>query len=199
MWICLLEKSFCLSEMSFDQKIGRNPSSTATENRQKWRILSKIFKKVPDMSGGCQNRPVQLTEILNIPKFSVWQIRKNARSHAWIAWSDPTLKSTQGPSRKSWVRKRTRFDSSHSLKVCNSLQNLVVTIPGGHQSNPTQIKKEIILSLSEVFYEKESPKVWRDELQRVPDFACRIFSFRALQIRHVWFFNSLVSTKPCLA
>ena len=47
------------------------------------------------MSGGCQNRPIQLTEILNIPKFSVWQIRKNARSHAWIAWSEPTLKSTR--------------------------------------------------------------------------------------------------------
>ena len=47
------------------------------------------------MSGGRQNRPIQLTEILNIPKFSVWQIRKNARSYAWIAWSEPTLKSTR--------------------------------------------------------------------------------------------------------
>ena len=47
------------------------------------------------MSGGCQNRTIQLTEILNIPKFSVWQIRKNARSCAGIAWSEPTLKSTR--------------------------------------------------------------------------------------------------------
>ena len=45
------------------------------------------------MSGGCQNRPIQLTEILNIPKFSAWKIRKNARSCACIAWSEPTLKS----------------------------------------------------------------------------------------------------------
>ena len=48
-----------------------------------------------DKSGGHRNRPIQPTEILNIPKFSVWQIRKNARSHAWIAWSVPTLKSTR--------------------------------------------------------------------------------------------------------
>ena len=81
---------------------------------KKWRILSKIFKKVPDMSGGRQNRPIQLTEILNIPKFSVWQIRKNARSHAWIAWSEPTLKSTR-KSGRHYSESPSVFQHGHGL------------------------------------------------------------------------------------
>ena len=67
----------------------------------------------------------------------------------------------QGPSRKSWTRKQARIDSSNSLEVGNSLQNLVVNIPGGHQSNPTPIQDEKFLSLSEVCYEFFCQIFWR--------------------------------------
>ena len=92
--------SFTLPQLSlkradFVQGHPKDWSKSVQHRDWKRRILNKIFKKVPDRSGGHRNRPIQLTEILNIPKFSVWQIRKNARSHAWIAWSEPTLKSTR--------------------------------------------------------------------------------------------------------
>ena len=35
----------------------------------------------------------------------------------------------QGPSKQSGARKRTRLDSSHSLRVGDSFQSLIVTIP----------------------------------------------------------------------
>ena len=35
----------------------------------------------------------------------------------------------RGPSRQSRARKRTRLDSSHTLKLGDSLYNMIVTIP----------------------------------------------------------------------
>ena len=55
--------------------------------------------------------------------------QKSALKEGWMLLNYQKFLHWQGPSGKSWARKRTRLDSSHSLKVGNSLQNLIVTIP----------------------------------------------------------------------